>query len=83
VSNHSVTQLSITLVAFVVVYFAVFGIGTLYALRMIGKGPHTGEGDLPTSGGPGTDRHPKRPLSGADGGLEEDNPNDQLTGDRT
>jgi cytochrome d ubiquinol oxidase subunit I len=83
VSNHSVTQLSITLVAFVVVYFAVFGIGTLYALRMIGKGPHTGEGDLPTSGGPGTDRHPKRPLSGADGGLEEDNPKDQLTGDRT
>ena len=64
------------------IFLAVFGIGTLYALRMIGKGPHTGEGDLTTSGGPGTDRHPKRPLSGADGGLEDDNPKDQLTGDR-
>jgi len=82
VSNHSVTQLSITLVAFVVVYFAVFGIGTLYALRMIGKGPHTGEGDLPTAGGPGTDRHPKRPLSGAEDDLEEHHSNDQLSGDR-
>ncbi|GGL96968.1 cytochrome ubiquinol oxidase subunit I [Pseudomonas asuensis] len=80
VANHSVTQLSITLVSFVVVYFAVFGIGTVYALRMIGKGPHTGEGDLTTQGGPGHDRHPKRPLSASDEGTEKAHSHDQLTG---
>ncbi|WP_324826646.1 cytochrome ubiquinol oxidase subunit I [Qipengyuania zhejiangensis] len=32
-----------SLVAFVLVYFAVFGVGICYILRLMAKGPHTGE----------------------------------------
>jgi cytochrome d ubiquinol oxidase subunit I len=78
VAHHSVSQMSISLASFIIVYIAIFGIGTVYALRMIGKGPHTGEGVLPTVGGPGHDRHTKRPLSAADESFDEGQEHDQL-----
>jgi cytochrome d ubiquinol oxidase subunit I len=31
------------LLAFIIVYFTVFGIGVWYILRLMGKAPHTGE----------------------------------------
>ena len=65
VSAHSATQLGISLALFVVVYFAVFGAGTGYMLRLIGKGPATGESHDTVTGGPGQPRSPARPLSAA------------------
>ncbi len=65
VSNHSYAQLSFTLVMFVVVYFALFGTGLGYMMRLVRKGPHTGEGDEHNPGGPGQKRTPARPLSAA------------------
>ncbi|KTT20313.1 cytochrome ubiquinol oxidase subunit I [Pseudomonas putida] len=70
VSNHSYTQLGFTLVAFVVVYFALFGTGFAYMMRLVRKGPHTGEGDQQRPGGPGRKRTPARPLSAADEGSD-------------
>lgn len=70
VSNHSYAQLGFTLVAFVVVYFALFGTGLGYMMRLVRKGPQTGEGDEHTPGGPGQKRTPARPLSAADDGRE-------------
>jgi cytochrome d ubiquinol oxidase subunit I len=35
-----------SLVAFVVVYFAVFGIGTWYILKLMAKPPHSGEASV-------------------------------------
>ncbi|MDI6949712.1 cytochrome ubiquinol oxidase subunit I, partial [Serratia sp. Se-RSmG] len=70
VSHHSYSQLGFTLVAFVVVYFALFGTGFGYMMRLVRKGPHTGEGDEQRPGGPGQKRTPARPLSAADDGHE-------------
>lgn len=36
-----------SLIAFIVVYFTVFGAGTFYTLRMMGKTPETQEPDMP------------------------------------
>ena len=36
-----------SLIAFIIVYFAVFGAGTFYLLRMMGKTPEGNEPDLP------------------------------------
>src|SRR3546814_1999041 len=38
-SGHSFAQMSITLVLFVVVYFALFGAGLSYMMRLVRKGP--------------------------------------------
>ena len=65
-SNHSVGQLTITLVLFVVVYFMLFGTGFGYMMRLVRKGPKTHEGDDTPHGGPGQKRTPARPLSAAD-----------------
>ena len=70
-SNHSVGQLTITLVLFVVVYFMLFGAGFGYMMRLVRKGPKTHEGDATPHGGPGQKRTPARPLSAADEGSEE------------
>jgi len=70
-SNHSVGQLTITLVLFVVVYFMLFGAGFGYMMRLVRKGPKTHEGDDTPHGGPGQKRTPARPLSAADEGSEE------------
>jgi len=63
VSAHSAGQLGLTLVLFVVIYFAVFGAGMSYVMRLVRKGPVTGEGDHQHEGGPGTRHTPARPLS--------------------
>ena len=59
-------QLGISLALFVVVYFVVFGAGTVYVLRLIALGPVPHEGEHPPRGGPGQPRTPARPLSAAD-----------------
>jgi cytochrome d ubiquinol oxidase subunit I len=64
-SAHEAGPLAATLALFVLVYLAVFGAGTGYALRLIAKGPQADEGRLADPGGPGRPRHPMRPLSGA------------------
>ncbi|MBF0675789.1 cytochrome ubiquinol oxidase subunit I [Pseudomonas sp.] len=71
VSAHGVAQMSLTLVMFVVVYFAVFGVGFYYVLRLVGKGPVPDEGRETGSGGPGRPRTPARPISAADEGFPE------------
>jgi cytochrome d ubiquinol oxidase subunit I len=38
-----------SLVAFVIVYFAVFGAGTMYILRLMARAPEEGEGEEPTT----------------------------------
>lgn len=78
VSHHSVAQLSLTLVMFVVVYFAVFGAGFAYLLRLVRKGPVTDEGKEQGTGGPGQQRTPARPLSAADESADDDTSGDAL-----
>ncbi|WAH55862.1 cytochrome ubiquinol oxidase subunit I [Pseudomonas silvicola] len=65
VANHSVEQLTLTLVLFVLVYFSLFGTGIGYMMRLVRKGPqpHVDHG---AHGGPGQSRTPARPLSAAD-----------------
>jgi len=65
VSLHGVGQVGLTLALFVVVYLVVFGAGTVFLLRLIGAGPHEGEGDEPVPGGPGQHRQQMRPMSAA------------------
>ncbi|WP_046115569.1 cytochrome ubiquinol oxidase subunit I [Aquincola tertiaricarbonis] len=67
--QHGVAEVGFTLALFVVVYLAVFGAGTAYGLRIIGKGPEAGEPGV-AEGGPGQDRHPMRPLSAAPEGVD-------------
>jgi cytochrome d ubiquinol oxidase subunit I len=71
VSPHGAAELGLTLALFVLIYFAVFGAGIGYLLRLIRGGPHTGESKEPDDGGPGQERHPMRPLSVATGPAEE------------
>jgi len=63
VSPLAAAQVGFTLALFVVVYTFVFGAGTLYLLRIIGKGPEVQE--TSPAGGAGRMRQPMRPLSGA------------------
>lgn len=64
VSPHGVGEMTTTLAVFVLVYFAVFGVGILYVLRLVAQGPDADTTD-PVEGGPGQRRHPERPLSAA------------------
>jgi cytochrome d ubiquinol oxidase subunit I len=72
VSRHPASQVGFTLALFVAVYLVVFGAGTVYLLRIIGKGPKVEESQHPPEGGPGQMRQPMRPLSGATEDLEPD-----------
>jgi cytochrome d ubiquinol oxidase subunit I len=65
VSPHGAAPVALTLAMFVVVYLTVFGAGTWYGLKIIAKGPATGEAQAPVPGGPGQPRTPSRPLSAA------------------
>lgn len=65
VSPHSTAQVGVSLALFVIVYLLVFGAGTVYMLRLVGRGPAVDEGRHPLSGGPGHSRSPARPLSAA------------------
>ena len=75
VSAHSATQLGITLVLFVLIYFAVFGTGVGYLMRLIRVGPVSHVGQYPRPGGPGQTRQPMRPLSAASESDKDDTPN--------
>lgn len=66
VSPHSALQMTFSLVAFIVVYASVFGIGYVYLIRLIKKGPVEGEGREEIHGGPGQHHTPARPLSAVD-----------------
>lgn len=70
-SGHSFAQMSLTLTLFVVVYFALFGAGLGYMMRLVRKGPVTDEGKEVAEGGPGQKRTPSRPLSAAEEGFDE------------
>lgn len=61
VSNHSVLVLSTTLGIFVVMYFAVFGTGISYMLKLIAKGPRQHD----SNGSGDQSNRPARPLSAA------------------
>ncbi len=64
VSNHSAIALSISLIGFIVVYFAVFGFGVSYMLKLVARGPRPGEDEDPPHK-PGQSQRPARPLSAA------------------
>ncbi|MDR3531473.1 MAG: cytochrome ubiquinol oxidase subunit I [Rhodopila sp.] len=61
VSHHSALALSVSLLVFVVVYFAVFGIGISYMLKLVAKGPDRETGAMP----PPHTEFPSRPMSAA------------------
>jgi len=69
VSNHGTLHMSLSLLAFLIVYCSVFGVGTVYLLKLVGRGPQPYV-DHPPSGGPGQARTPARPLSAADEALD-------------
>src|SRR5690554_2704519 len=64
VSDHSVVTMSVTLVAFIVVHFIVFGVGTRHMLKLVGKGMEADEDD-PGTAPRNSVRRPARPLSAA------------------
>jgi cytochrome d ubiquinol oxidase subunit I len=57
--------LSTSLIVFVVVYFAVFGTGISYMLKLIAKGPDEMKGGYPLVHQAGQSLRPARPLSAA------------------
>ncbi len=65
VSPHGALELGISLILFIVVYFLVFGAGTVYMLSLMRKGPVPHEGTQSIEGGPGEQRTPARPFSAA------------------
>lgn len=66
VSPHGAATMGVTLAMFIVAYLFVFGAGTVYLLRLIGKGPQPFLVAHAPEGGPGEGRTPMRPLSAAD-----------------
>ena len=61
VSAHGDLHMSVSLLTFIVVYSAVFGVGYSYMLRLIRKGPQEMH--------PATSGTPARPLSAATEGY--------------
>jgi len=68
VSNHSAPVLTAVLLVFIVMYFAVFGTGIRYMLKLVAKGPQTIP-DHPHDPGPQSQR-PARPLSAAPDSID-------------
>lgn len=64
VSNHSALVLSTSLAVFIVMYFAVFGTGVSYMLKLVANGPHPSEDGNPPHDS-GQSQRPARPLSAA------------------
>jgi cytochrome d ubiquinol oxidase subunit I len=63
VSNHSALAISTTLIVFIVMYFAVFGTGVSYMLKLVAKGPQPFDEHPPRD--KGQSQRPSRPLSAA------------------
>lgn len=82
VSAHAAGQVGLSLAIFVVVYFLLFGAGTVYILRIIARGPEAGDGDAPPDGGPGRRNQPGRPMSAA-GEREPGNSDDRRASETT
>ncbi|HJR30916.1 MAG TPA: cytochrome ubiquinol oxidase subunit I [Pseudomonas sp.] len=61
-SNHSVTQLSLSLALFVVIYFSVFTVGIGYMMKLVAKGPKPHHEHAP-AGHSDQVITPRRPLS--------------------
>lgn len=75
VSNHSVLELSISLLLFVSIYVIVFGAGITYILRLVDRGPQpqlppTGHSSGDALSGLPLDKRPARPFSAAPDNLE-------------
>jgi len=49
VSPLDAPAVGVSLLAFAIIYFTVFGTGTWYILRLMGKAPHTGETEVETA----------------------------------
>ncbi len=65
VTPHGAFEVGLTLTLFVIVYFILFGAGTVYILRLIRKGPVLHEDQTAPEGGPGEQHTPSRPISAA------------------
>ena len=63
VSNHSALALSTTLVVIIVMYFAIFGTGVVYMLKLVAKGPAEQGGDDGAASEMSQTKRPARPLS--------------------
>ena len=63
VSAHGTAEVGVTLLLFILIYSAVFGVGIAYMMRLVRLGPQTGESLEAKDGGPGHERQPMRPLS--------------------
>jgi cytochrome d ubiquinol oxidase subunit I len=70
VSVHDVTQLGVSLALFVLVYFVLFGAGTIYVLRILAHGPAEQAVEAQPRGGPGQPHQPGRPMSAAPDRLD-------------
>ena len=68
VSLHSTLQMAISLLVFIVVYCAVFGVGYYYIFRLIKKGPQPVTELISQTAGT-----PARPLSAAEPVRDEEN----------
>ncbi|WP_416152124.1 cytochrome ubiquinol oxidase subunit I [Pseudomonas sp. Bout1] len=66
VSPLTVSQVSISLVLFVLVYFVLFGAGIAYMLKLVHKGPQAHGAKPAPEDSVGQQRTPARPLSAAD-----------------
>ncbi|CAI0760724.1 cytochrome ubiquinol oxidase subunit I [Serratia entomophila] len=64
VSAHGEMHMSFSLLAFILVYSSVFGVGYVYMMRLIKKGPQPGDMHEPAAEGT-----PARPLSAVQGSL--------------
>lgn len=62
-SPLTTTQLTISLVLFIVVYTILFGAGIAYMLKLVSLGPKSRESDPSLEGGVGKMRTPARPMS--------------------
>ncbi|KAA0972196.1 cytochrome ubiquinol oxidase subunit I [Aureimonas fodinaquatilis] len=65
VSNHSALTMSVTLIIFIISYFFIFGIGTTYMLKLVGKGPEIHEDEPAEANARQNAGRPSRPLSAA------------------
>jgi cytochrome bd ubiquinol oxidase subunit I len=65
VSNEPALELSTSLIAFVVVYFLLFGTGIGYMLKLVAVGPHEGTEDETAPAKLEHSQRPARPLSAA------------------
>lgn len=65
VSNHSALTLSATLILFVIIYFAVFGTGITYMLKLVARGATEFADRDPVVSHTGQSLRPARPLSAA------------------